>query len=250
MQQQAYAMEKAETTRRVAILQSSYIPWKGYFDIIHDVDRFVFYDDVQFTPRDWRTRNRVKTANGPLWLTVPAGQSRSRLIHEVVLEDKTWGKNHWNTLRHAYAKAPFFGDYRSFLEHVYLERRWDTLSELNQFMTRTIAQDFLGLKTEFRDSREFGAEGQKLDRLLDLARKAGATMYLSGPSARDYIKPERFAEAGIELSYKSYDGYPEYPQLHPPFGHAVTILDLLFMTGKDAPEYIWGKFRNHGAARP
>lgn len=228
---------------RVAILQSSYIPWKGYFDIIQEVDRFVFYDDVQFTPRDWRTRNKIKTANGPLWLTVPAGQSRSRLIHEVVLEDKSWGRKHWDTLRHAYSKAPFFAEYRPFLEHVYLERRWDSLSELNQYMTKTIATEFLGLRTEFRDSREFGATGQKLDRLLDLAQKSGATSYLSGPSARDYIVPERFAERGIELAYMSYEGYPEYQQLYPPFEHAVTVLDLLFMTGKDAPQYIWGQYR-------
>ena len=226
--------------KRVAILQSSYIPWKGYFDIIHDVDRFVFYDDVQFTPRDWRSRNRIKTPQGPLWLTVPAGQSRNRLICEVGLEDKSWGKKHWDTLRHAYGKAPYFASFRPFLEHVYLERRWESLSELNQFMTRTIAREFLGIGTEFRDSREYAAEGRKFDRLFDLAVKAGATSYLSGPSARDYIEPERFAAAGIELAYKSYGGYPEYPQPYPPFEHAVTILDLLFQTGADAPRHIWG----------
>ncbi len=230
--------------RRVAILQSSYIPWKGYFDIIHQVDRFVFYDDVQFTPRDWRTRNRIKTQNGLLWLTIPAGQSRSRLIHEVMLEDKTWGKKHWDTLRHTYAKAPFFSTYKPFLEHVYMERRWDSLSEVNQFMTRVIALDYLGVKTEFEDSRQYGAEGHKLDRLVDLACKAGATTYLSGPSARDYIDPSRFVDAGIDLVYVSYEGYPEYPQLYPPFDHAVSILDLLFMTGPDAPNYIWGDLRS------
>jgi hypothetical protein len=235
---------------RVAILQSSYIPWKGYFDIIHDVDRFVFYDDVQFTPRDWRTRNRIKTAQGPIWLTVPAGQSRSRLICEVMLEDTTWGKKHWDTLRHAYGKTPHFASFKPFLEHVYLERRWSSLSELNQFMTRTIATEFLGIKTEFRDSREFGAQGHKFERLFDLAVKAGATSYLSGPSAQDYIDAERFSQAGIELAYKSYAGYPEYSQLYPPFEHAVTILDLLFHTGPDAPLYIWGWRSEQATSKP
>ena len=225
---------------RVALIQSSYIPWKGYFDIIHDVDRFIFYDDVQFTPRDWRTRNRVKTVHGLNWLTVPAGQKRTRLIHEVQLEDKTWGRKHWDTLRHAYGKAPHFALYRPFLEHVYLERTWDSLSELNQFMTKTIATDFLNIQTEFRDSREFDLDGQKFERLFDLVTKSAATTYLSGPSARDYIEPERFAAAGINLQYKSYEGYPEYSQLHPPFEHAVSILDLLFHTGPAAPEFIWG----------
>ena len=225
---------------RVALIQSSYIPWKGFFDIIHDVDRFIFYDDVQFTPRDWRTRNKVKTAQGSIWLTVPAGQKRTRLICEVQLEDKTWGRKHWDTLRHAYAKAPHFAHYKPFLEHVYLERTWDTLSELNQYTTRTIATEFLGIRTEFRDSREYDVQGQKFDRLYDLVVKSGATTYLSGPSAADYIEPGRFEAAGIELQYKDYSGYPEYPQLYPPFEHAVSILDLLFHMGPDAPEYIWG----------
>lgn len=225
---------------RVAIIQSSYIPWKGFFDIIHDVDEFVFLDNVQFTPRDWRSRNRIKTREGLLWLTVPAGADRNRRICDVRLEDHGWQDKHWKSLTHSYGKTPHFAFYRPFFEEIYLGREWTSLSELNQHMTRSISTELLGLSPRFRDSRELDPEGAKLDLILDLVRKTGATEYVSGPAARDYIDASRFAEAGVTLTYKDYTGYPEYPQPHPPFEHAVSALDLLFSVGPDAPHYIWG----------
>lgn len=227
-------------SRRVAIVQSNYIPWKGYFDLVHDVDLFVFYDCVQFTPRDWRTRNKLKTSSGLQWVTVPVGHDRERLIFEVQIHSADWQAKHWATIRQNYGKCRHFERYRPWLEHVYLGTTWSSLSELNQSTIRHIARDFLGIATEFADSRSYAAEGRKLDRLLDLVRKTGATSYLSGPSARDYIEPERFAERGIELLWKDYAGYPEYPQRFPPFEHGVSVLDLLFNVGPDAPWYIWG----------
>ena len=232
-------------TRRVAILQSNYIPWKGYFDIIHDVDLFVFYDDLQYTVRDWRHRNKIKTAQGAQWLSIPAGEDRNRLICEVTLDDPSWQAKHWRTLQQNYGKCPHFGRYREYLERVYLGSAWNNLSDLNQTLIRDISRDYLGLTTTFVDSRNFHASGHKLDRLLDIVRKSGATTYVSGPAAKDYIEPARFAEIGVELVWKDYSGYPEYPQRYPPFEHGVTILDLLFNVGPDAPAYIWGW--RHGA---
>jgi hypothetical protein len=230
---------------KVAVLQSSYIPWKGYFDLIHDVDLFVFYDDVQFTRQDWRTRNRIKTAQGTQWLSVPAGTRIDRLICEVELADSGWQKKHWASIRQAYSKAPAFAEYAEFFEGIYLGRQWKSLSELNQHVTVSIARELLGIRTAFSDSREFGASGQRLDRLLDLLKRVGATHYLSGPSARSYIDPARFETAGIHLEYKDYGGYPEYAQPHPPFEHAVSVIDLLFRMGSDAPRYIWGWRSEH-----
>jgi hypothetical protein len=234
---------------RVAAIQSSYIPWKGYFDIIHDVDLFIFYDDVQYTSRDWRTRNRIKTSSGPLWLTIPAGADRNRRVCDVDLPDSRWQEKHWRSICHAYARAPFFRRYEDFFETAYRGTRWDNLSTFNQFLTRAIARDLLRIDTVFRDSREYGSEGRKLDKLLDLLSRASATSYVTGPSAADYIAPARFAAAGIELIYKSYAGYPEYPQFYPPFEHDVSILDLLFQVGPEAPSYIWG-WRERGPAIP
>ena len=236
--------------KRVAILQSNYIPWKGYFDIIHDVDLFMFYDNLQYTKNDWRNRNKIKTPQGLLWLTIPVGSSKGRLICEIALENPRWQNKHWLTIQQNYAKTPYFAKYRSFFEEVYLGRQWDNLSELNQFLIKTIAHDFLGLHTQFCDSREYAVEGQRLDRLIKLAHKAGATSFVSGPAARDYILEEDFMEAGIELVWKSYAGYPEAPQFCPPFEHGVSILDLLFHTGPDAPWYIWGWRQDRGAGSP
>ena len=234
--------------RRVAIIQSSYIPWKGYFDIINDVDEFVFLDHVQFTTRDWRTRNRIKTRDGLQWLSIPAGSDRNRRISDVRLQDPAWQEKHWKSLAHAYGKAPCFAQYRSFFEETYLGQRWESLSQLNQTLTRRIATELLGIDTRFTDSERYRPEGSKLDLILDIARKAGATTYISGPSAADYIDSAAFRAAGIDLAYKQYSGYPEYPQLHGGFEHAVSILDLLFNVGRDSPWYIWG-WRNDPPCR-
>ncbi len=226
--------------KTVAILQSNYIPWKGYFDIINDVDLFVFYDDVQYTKNDWRNRNKIKTANGTGWLTIPAGSNKNRLICDVCITDERWQKRHWKTLCQFYGKTRYFANYTTFFEDFYLNRHWISLSELNQYLIRHIAEDFLGVNTEFIDSRQFATKGSKQGRLLDLLQKTGATRYISGPAANNYIDKDQFSAAGIELIWKDYSNYPEYHQLHRPFEHEVTILDLLFHTGEKAPWYIWG----------
>lgn len=228
------------SVKRVAVLQSSYIPWKGYFDIIHDVDTFIFYDDVQFTYQDWRSRNRVIANGKPVWLTVPTGGDIKRLINEVKLPNPSWQKKHWSTIRHAYTKAPHFRDHAETFERIYLDVVWTSLSEMNQFLIKTIATDILGIPTEFRDSLEFNAVGSKLDRLIDLLVKAGATHYVSGPAARSYIDPARFEEAGIQLEYKDYSGYPQHRQQSESFEHSVSVLDLLFNAGPSSSDYIWG----------
>ncbi len=224
---------------KVAIIQSSYIPWKGYFDIIHDVDRFVFYDDVQYTRRDWRNRNKIKTDRGAAWLTVPTDGDRDHLICDVRLVEPDWQEDHWKTIRHFYGKAPHFSRYREPLEEIYLGRRYTHLSDFNQTSTTAIAR-LLGCETEFVDSRGYEAAGAKQARILDLIVKAGATTYVSGPSAKAYLDAKDLAAIGVDLVWKDYAGYPEYPQFHPPFDHAVTILDLLFHCGPEAPRSIWG----------
>jgi hypothetical protein len=226
--------------KRVAVLQSNYIPWKGYFDIVNSVDLFIFYDDLQYTKNDWRNRNKLKTSKGATWLTIPVGTDLRRLICEVELRDDAWQQKHWAAITEWYSAAPFFERYKNFFRDVYLGRRWTNLSALNQHLIQAVARDFLKVRTEFADSRAFNLTGTKQERLIDLLRKAGATWYLSGPAAKDYIEPARFAESGIELAWQDYSGYPEYPQRFPPFEHGVSIVDLLFNVGPDAPEYIWG----------
>lgn len=226
--------------RTVAINQSNYIPWKGYFDLINDVDVFMFYDDVQFTVRDWRNRNKIKTPQGPIWLTIPVGGNRDRLICEVEIADSSWQAKHWRTISQFYRKAPFFKRYEAMLHEFYVERTWRRLSDLNQHLIRIISQEHLGVKAEFIHSSDYVVSTKKQDRILDLLKAVGADAYVSGPSGKAYIDPERFLQEGIELIWKDYLGYPEYSQFYPPFEHAVTVLDLLLHTGPDAPYYIWG----------
>jgi hypothetical protein len=225
---------------RVAVLQSNYLPWKGYFDIIRQVDAFIFHDDLQYTKNDWRNRNRIKTPNGVRWLTIPCGSDHHRLICDVRVDQIAWQGEHWRRIEASYRAAPYWNVYADRLRWFYLESRWTHLSDLNQALIRFIASDVLGLTASFDDSRRFGVTGNKTRRLVDLLLKAGATEYLSGPSGRAYIEPELFAEAGIALHFVSYDGYPEYPQVHGPFVHEVSVIDLLFNTGPAAPSYLLG----------
>lgn len=225
--------------KKIAVLQSNYIPWKGYFDIIHDVDEFIFYDEVQFTKNDWRNRNRILTNTGLQWLTIPTTGRITQTIDEVSTAGSQWQRKHYNTLLTYYSKAPFFSKYRPFLENFYLENEWTNLSQLNRYLIVHISQDFLGIKTKFSDSRDYYSAGSGHEKLLSLLKSAGAEYYVSGPAAKSYIQAEDYEKAGIELHWKDYSKYPEYPQLHEPFCHNVTILDLLFNTGDDAPNYIW-----------
>ena len=227
--------------KKVAAIQSNYIPWKGYFDIIHDVNEFIFHDDLQYTKNDWRNRNKILTAQGEKWLTIPVGTNEHRLIVEVQMKDSSWQKKHFKTLEMAYHKAPFWKRYEEFLSFVYLEKTWAYLYELNRFLIEHISRDFLGIMTKFTDSRNYSTHGVKHEKLLSLVKTAQADLYLSGPSAKDYIIAEDYADAGIELVWKDYAGYPEYEQQGGLFvTHYVSILDLLFNVGDEAPYYIWG----------
>lgn len=224
----------------VAIIQSSYIPWKGYFDIINDADIFIFLDDVQYTKSDWRNRNKIKNSQGVQWLTIPVGSHIDKLIKEVKLPQNKWKENHYKSIYHNYSKSPFFSKYEDYLYHIYFEKEFKYLSEFNQYVIKLISKEILNIKVEFIDSSIFKVEGRKDDRLIELIKQVNGTEYISGPSAKNYIQEEKFLNSGIKLLYKDYSGYPEYPQLYPPFTHQVSVLDLIFNTGSNAPYYIWG----------
>ena len=226
------------------ILQPSYIPWRGYFDQIRRADVFVFYDDVQYDKRGWRNRNRIKTPQGSQWLTIPVfargAQTDKTPINQIHMDESTdWARKHWATLSQVYGKAPHWPRYAPVLEEFYLRRpRPELLADFTIDLTVALARE-LGIEnTRFVRSSSLSVGGAKTERLIQIIERIGATHYISGPSARDYIEEERFREAGVGLEYMDYD-YPEYPQLHGPFDPQVSILDLLVMTGPDAPRYIW-----------
>ncbi len=229
----------------IGIVQPNYIPWRGYFDFIHEVDVFVFLDDVQYTRRDWRNRNRIKTPNGDTqWLSVPVLGGRDQLIRDVVIDEgQAWARKHLEALRHSYGKTPHFDRYFEELQDHYEPGRYRLLAELDVALVRLVAS-WLGIGTRFELASQHDAPGAKDDKLLALVRALDGGVYLSGPAARDYIRPQIWADANVELRYKDYAGYPDYAQISEPFEPAVSILDLLFMTGPEAPDYIWGAKRS------
>jgi len=225
--------------KKVAILQSNYIPWKGYFDLIHMVDEFILYDDAQYTRRDWRNRNIVKTPTGLIWLTVPVEVKGKyfQAIKETVISDSEWNRKHWKTISHHYSRARCFKDYCSFFEDLYLGSSERYLSELNYRFLKAICQ-LLGIETKISWSMDYELVEGKTERLVGLCKQAGAAEYISGPAAKDYIDERLFASEGIALRYIDYSGYPEYPQLCPPFEHRVSVIDLILNTGPNATSYM------------
>jgi hypothetical protein len=225
----------------VVIFQPSYIPWRGYFDQIRRADLFIFYDDVQCDKHGWRNRNQIKTAQGKKWLTIPvqsSGVTQGRPIKDVRIDWSTaWNRNHVRALTSSYNRAPFFKTYQPLLE-TFFDRRDECIADFTIATTLQLAKE-LGLdRTRFIRSSELkGISGEKTDRLIQILRQVEATHYITGPSARDYIEPEKFSQANISLEYMQYN-YPEYPQLYPPYDPHVSVLDLLFMMGNRAGEFL------------
>ncbi len=229
--------ESRVTELRVAAIQSSFIPWRGYFDFIANVDLFVFLDDVQYTVRDWRSRNKIKTQRGVEWLTVPViHDHRSQLVTETrICHDVSWEKKHRGAWSANYRAAQYFGEVMQLLGN--LEKTQDsTISELNIRLTRKIC-DYLEIKTPMILSSDLSLRGIKTERLIDLLKKLNATTYLSGPSADAYLDKNLFRQNGFRLEYKSYD-YAPYPQLWGDFIGDVTVLDLIANCGPQAKDYI------------
>ena len=226
---------------KVVLLQPSYIPWRGYFDQIRRADLFIFYDDVQYDKHGWRNRNQIKTAQGKHWLTIPVhskGVTSGISIRDVRIDwSKPWAKTHLKSFLTAYSKAPFFKQYLPLLESMYEARHDEFLADFTIATTVTLARTLDITSTQFMRSSELrDITGQKTHRIINILKQVNATHYISGPSARDYIEPEKFGQAGITLEYMEYH-YPEYPQLYPPYDPYVSILDLLFMVGKDFNKY-------------
>ena len=224
--------------KKVAILQSNYIPWKGYFDIIGSVDEFVLYDDMQYTKNDWRNRNKIKTQNGLQWLSIPVRQeSLHQKINETKIIDPKWNINHWRSISQNYAKAPHFKAYKEQLETLYMGATMETISEINRHFIDALCA-MMEIKTVIRDSREFVLADGKSERLLALCQELGATTYLSGPAARDYLDESIFQKAGIRVEWMDYSGYEEYYQLFAPFEHGVSVIDLILNEGVRAKNFL------------
>jgi hypothetical protein len=228
---------------RVGIIQSNFIPWRGYFDFIDDVDLFIFYDDVQFTKNDWRNRNIIKTEFGKRWLTVPVkNKSSPHLIKDTPIDyNQDWTVSLINRFTESYKKTPFFFDALNFLEVLH-QRKFISISEMNRTFIQNIS-DYLHLTTPFEVSWQYSPQGNKTARIIDILQKVGADVYLSGPSGNNYLEKDLFYKNGIQLEIKSYS-YSTYPQPWGDFIGDVTILDLIANCGPDIRQFLKSTEKN------
>lgn len=227
--------------KRIAIIQSNYIPWKGYFDIIDAVDEFIIYDECQYTRRDWRNRNKIKTPNGTAWMTIPVRVrgKYTQPICETEIDGDSWVEKHLSALHHNYAKAPFYSEVRPLLERMYADCQGENrLSMVNHRLLSGLCE-LLGIDTPLLWSMDIGQPGCDAQiRILEICRARGADVYLSGPAARSYLVQEEFDARDIGLEWMDYSHYPEYPQSYPPFEHAVSAVDVFMHMGVE-------RARNH-----
>ncbi len=226
--------------KKIAVVQSNYIPWKGYFDLIRSVDAFVLYDDVQYTRSDWRNRNQIKTAQGEHWLSIPVKKKGllGQLINEVQISDPGWAAAHWKTIEQSYRRAACFSRMESPIRALYEQAADLThLSAINHLFIAGLCP-LLDIHTPLYRSEDLGGVEGRNERLIHLCGALGANEYLSGPAASHYLDEAAFAAHGITVAYMSYAGYPEYPQVYGEFQHALSVIDLLFNTGADASAYL------------
>jgi hypothetical protein len=231
---------------RLAVLQSNYIPWKGYFDLMAMSDLFVVYDSVQYTKNDWRNRNLLPSPNGPSWLTIPiatAGRA-DQSINEAVIGDRRWARKHWQTVSQLLARRPSFPAYREQWETWWADAgSYELLHDVNIHFLRQLAAQ-LGIETPIVDDREYQlAEDTPTGKLVQVCVQVGADRYVTGPAGLNYLELDRFARQGIAVDVIDYGSYPTYPQTSDEFRHGVSVLDLLASVGPDARSHLLGQFR-------
>lgn len=229
------------------MLQSNYIPWKGYFDLIHDADQFIFYDEVKYTKNDWRNRNKIYTKNGLQWLSIPVDSHFvNRKISEVIFRNDSWQELHYKSLTFGYRSAPYFMQLDELVNDYLVEKKWSYLKDLNQYLIKKISEK-IGIRTVFKDSAVFNLEGDRIHRLLNLLIQANASEYISGPSARGYIEPhiDLFNKYNIKVTFKQYPEYKTYKQLCLPFEQHVSIIDMVaHIEWNEIGNYIWNNETN------
>ena len=212
--------------------QPVYLPWLGLFHKIALADIFISFNQVQYLPKDWNNRNRIKTPNGPIWLTVPVLKSehRQKTISDIEINNNfPWRRKHWRSIYLNYKSAPYFNKYSSFFEDIY-KREWRKLTELNEHMLRWFI-DILGIKVKFLDASQFQFKGKKNALVLDMCTQIKADVYIFGELGKDYADIKSFEQHDIKVVFQKYQ-HPVYPQLHGEFVSHVSIIDLLFNCGE------------------
>jgi hypothetical protein len=235
------------SAKTLAVLQPSYLPWLGYFDQMRRADVFVLYDDVQYDRHGWRNRNRIKTADGPLWLTVPVLHSGlgQPYINKVMVDRRTpWRRKHLSSLGQSYAKASYANEFLLAFDRV-LQRDWERLVDLN-YAVLTLLAGWLGVTTPIVMASELGIGGGRSERLLAICRHFGATRYLSGDAAETYLDLQMFTTAGVEVEWQRFQ-HPVYPQQHGAFVPYLSAADLIMNCGPESSAILDAARRSRAA---
>lgn len=223
----------------VAIHQPQYLPWLGYFDKIDKSDVFVLLDNVQYKKNEWQNRNRIKTARGWQWITVPVLYKFPQRIRGVRINNRVnWREKHLHALVCNYSKSPYFGDHRSFFEHTY-NRNWEYLVDINTHMIKYLVK-VLGITTKILIASDFSLRDHPTERLIDICKAVGADTYLSGVDGARYMDMEKFMQAKIKVIVQKFK-HPIYNQLFGKFEPFMSIVDLLFNHGHESLRIIRGK---------
>lgn len=225
-----------QSSKKLAILQSNYIPWRGYFNLIMKASEFIIYDNVQYTKNDWRNRNIIKTSNGLCWLSIPIGGKIKSNINEIEL-GKGWQSKHWKTIEYSYKKSKYFDEITNLIKPIYFDEGITLLSDFNIILIKKIC-GYLSIKTKISNVCDYHVSGEKNHRLIELCKLTNSDIYISGPSAKNYINEDLFLKNDIKIEWATYDNFPSYPQLWGAYEERVSILDMLFNCGKSSVDYI------------
>ena len=233
-------MDAARPQKVIALHQPVYLPFAGFFRKMARADAFAFLDFVQLSKQSWQVRNRIKTREGPRWLTVPVyvKGKHDQLIRDVRVAGGPWRRKHRDAIRQSYAKAPHFADYADFFDDVY-GREWKWLVELNLHIIDGLRR-FLGVETPVVNVEGMTFAGTKTDLVVDICEKLGGTAYLSSDGEAAYIEKEKFEAAGLRQSYLGWEPTP-YPQLFGEFVPNLSAIDLLFNCGPASRDVIMGE---------
>lgn len=221
----------------VAVHQPQYLPWLGYFEKMRRADVFCFLDNVQYKKNDWQNRNRIKTAQGWQWLTVPVHYRYPQKINQVTINNSVdWKKKHLQTLISNYNRSPFFNEFKQSFEQVYSEN-WDYLSDLNIALIKRLRRAFgLEQRPAVRSS-DFNLREDPTDRLIDICHALKGDTYLAGRDGTQYMDLARFKQSGIQVIIQDFK-HPDYPQLFQGFQSHMSAVDLLFNCGAKSLEII------------
>lgn len=225
----------------ISVHQPQYIPWLGYFEKIARSDGFVFLDRVQYKAREFQNRNKIRTKDGWLWLTVPVlKNARAYPALDTVYIDNAqdWQRRHWRAIFLNYAKAPFFKEYSDWCADLY-RKEWKKLSELNIYIIKSV-NEFLGINTKIYNESQFKIGTKSTQRIIDICKKLKADTYLSGIGGKEYLDEQLFGLNNIKLNYQNFK-HPQYQQCYKPFIPYMSIIDLLFNCGPEALKTLLGK---------